>query len=188
MKKIISIYGPPSVGKTTIAKAIVNQLGKDICTRIALDKYLKNRNPEIDRITFLNTDPVDWQLVEQHILSPKGTLVKRPKYDLDNYVRVGVDETDATIIQDIIFIEGAWPYLKADIKVQLELDSHTRLKRMTLRYFNEWNKTGEVFVKLAAENWEKLPGYYPDVQADFTINTADNLATSVSKILKLLNN
>lgn len=187
MKKIISIYGPTAIGKTTIVKEVEKALGYENCTRISLDKYLKTKDSNEDKLQFLTNDPVDWELILEQITLPVGTQVKRPKYDHNTYIRVGIDEEHETIIREIIIIDGAWPYKDADIKVQLELDSLKRLQRLILRYFNEWNKKGETWIKFATENWERLPGYHHELKADITINTEQPLSISVQKLLSLIN-
>ncbi len=187
MKTIVSIYGPTSVGKTTTVKELEKRIGTEKCTRISLDKYLKTKNASIDRLAFLNSDPVDWDLVESQISMPAGSLVKRPKYDHDTYTRTGIDEEYSCTIQELILIDGAWPYHKADFKIQLNLDPNIRFRRLILRYFNEWNKKGDVWVKFATENWDQLPGVYPGIKADLTLDTSNALDKNISKILSHIN-
>lgn len=186
MKTIVSIYGPTSVGKTTTVKELEKRIGTEKCTRISLDKYLKTKEESMDRINFLNSDPVDWDLVETQISLPTGTLVKRPKYDHDTYTRIGIDEEHSCTIHDLILIDGAWFYPKADFKIQLNLDPNVRFRRLILRYFNEWDMKGSVWIKFATENWDKLPGIYPDIKADLTLDTSNSLDQNVSQILSLV--
>jgi uridine kinase len=187
MKKIISIYGPTSVGKTTTVKELERIIGADKCTRISLDKYLKDKPEYVDKLTFLKSDPIDWELILSQIALPVGTKVKRLLYNHDIYKRVGIDEDHLCVMRDLIIIDGAWPFLKADVKIQLTLDSLIRFRRLILRYFNEWNEKGKVWIKFAAENWDQLPGVYVDINADLTIDTSVPVEENVSKILAVLN-
>jgi len=186
MKTIVSIYGPTAVGKTTTVKALEKRIGINKCTRISLDKYLRTKDQNLNKLTFLSSDPVDWSLIQAQIALPTGSSVKRPKYEHDTYTRVGIDEEHKCTIQDMILIDGAWPYINADIKIQLDLDSNIRFKRLILRYFNEWNKKGEMWVRFATENWDQLPGIYPEVSADLTLDTSNALDQNVSEILKFI--
>jgi uridine kinase len=186
MKTIISIYGPTAVGKSTIVKSLIDQLGNQNCTRISIDHYIKTKPKDIDILEFLNSDPIDWDLVKRHINVPLGSTVHRPLFDQDNYVRISDNGGKELQINKLIFIDGAWPYVNADIKVQLNLDSLRRFRRLILRYFYEWGEKGKIWVKYATENWEDLPGVYEDLEADLYLDTSHAIESNTKRIMKAI--
>ena len=74
-KNIISIFGNSGVGKTTLANALVIELGPDLAAKTRADHYLKSRGKTPRDEFLVGSDLYDWQLLEEDCLA----LVNRDK-------------------------------------------------------------------------------------------------------------
>ncbi len=180
-KKIISLYGPTAVGKTTVAKKLVEYFGSDKCVRISLDRYLFSKPENISVIEYLQ-NPIDWELLEKHLELPIGSVIKTPEFNFENFKRVSVDGGKELLITEIVIVEGAWPYDKADAVVKLHASSELRKKRLIDRHLGERNGIDKSWVEFAQEHWDKLPGDGLTDQAVLVIDTDNSFDNVVAQI------
>ncbi|MEO5646459.1 MAG: hypothetical protein ABIO57_01660 [Candidatus Paceibacterota bacterium] len=104
-KKIISLYGPTAVGKSTIAKALVDYIGADKCVRLSLDRYLLSKTENSTVIEYLQ-NPVDWELLEKHLSLPIGEVIRTPEFSFESFSRLSVDGGKHLIVTPIIIVGG----------------------------------------------------------------------------------
>jgi uridine kinase len=179
--KIISIYGPTAVGKSTISKALVDQYESEKITRISLDRYLQDKGDNITTIEYLQ-DPVDWKLLESHLGLPVGTRIQSPEFDFNNFKRISDNNGKETTITPVIIVDGAWPYKEADVFIKLTASSESRKKRLFDRHLNERKGIDKVWVDFAQEHWNALPGEHPNFQPTLVIDTEKPIEEIVEEI------
>ena len=88
---IVGIAGGTGSGKTSVTKAIIEELKKSDINSILMEQdsyYKKNDHLTYDERAELNydhPDSIDFKLLEEHILTLKrGTPVEKPIYDFSN--------------------------------------------------------------------------------------------------------
>ena len=149
---IIGIAGGSGSGKTTVVKAITEQL-KDKVTVIPQDSYyqdLSHATEEEKRVhNFDHPDSIDFELLRQQLKELReGKSVDQPVY---SYITCGRSKTETVKVNptDIIIVEGILiftdPKLRKlmDIKIFVDADDDDRLMRVMSRDIVERGKTVE---------------------------------------------
>jgi uridine kinase len=149
---IIGIAGGTGSGKTTVAHALQQELGKDNVALIAQDSYYTSLSelPFAERAkrNFDHPDAFENELLLQHLHELRqGCSVAVPVYDFTQHTR-----SDTTLMipaRPVIVVEGilifADPQLRAafDIKVFVDTDPDVRVLRRILRDLNERGRSLE---------------------------------------------
>jgi len=148
---IIGIAGGTGSGKTTVARAVIDRLGRDRVTFVSQDNYYKDHShlsPEERRA--LNYDhPLvfDNELLIEHLKRLRaGQAVFAPVYDFANDAR-SPDRTIELKPNGIAIVEGLHVLydenLRAmlDIKVFVDTDPDVRILRRVLRDIEERGRT-----------------------------------------------
>jgi uridine kinase len=139
---IIGIAGGTGSGKTTVARAIYDRVGKDRIEWISHDSYYRNfeaLNPEEKHhINFDHPDSLETELLARHLdVLAKGSAVEVPIYDFTSHSRK--DETLRVEPRRVIIVEGilvlAEPELRKriDIKLYVDTPSDIRFMRRLMR-------------------------------------------------------
>ena len=127
---IIGIAGGTGSGKTTVAQAIYDRVGRDRIEWISHDSYYRNfdgLSPE-DRakINFDHPDSLETELLTRHLdVLMKGSSVEVPVYDFATHSRK--TDTQRAEPRKVIIVEGilvlAEPELRKRIDIKLFVDT-----------------------------------------------------------------
>ncbi len=151
MKRLtIGIAGGTGSGKTTVAKAILNQLNDKDAVIITQDSYYIDRSnlpPEQrEKINYDHPDAFDNELLIKHISNLKqGIPIKRPVYDFKTHTR----KKDTILVAParIIILEGIMALVSPevrnilDIKIFVDTDADVRFIRRLSRDITERGRT-----------------------------------------------
>jgi uridine kinase len=91
--KIIGICGGSCSGKTTLARAIETELGKEKCVIIFQDSFYKDQSDKFDRdggqINFDHPDAIDFDLMKKLLVQlSAGQNIDLPQYDFKTHKRL----------------------------------------------------------------------------------------------------
>ena len=139
---IIGIAGGTGSGKTTVARAIYDRVGRDRIEWISHDSYYRNfdglSHEERTKINFDHPDSLETELLIRHLdVLAKGSSVEVPMYDFATYARR--TETQRVEPKRVIIVEGilvlAEPELRKriDIKLFVDTPADIRFVRRLLR-------------------------------------------------------
>src|SRR5438874_3685212 len=89
---VIGIAGGTGSGKTTVARAIYDRVGKDRIEWIAHDSYYRNFDgptpDELHNINWDHPDSLDTELLVRHLdVLAKGSAIDMQVYDFSAYAR-----------------------------------------------------------------------------------------------------
>ena len=127
---IIGIAGGTGSGKTTVARAIYDRVGKDRIEWISHDSYYRNfdgYSPEQrHQINFDHPDSLETELLTRHLdVLAKGSSVDVPLYDFSTHSRRA--ETQHVEPRKVVIVEGilvlAEPELRKRIDIKLFVDT-----------------------------------------------------------------
>jgi uridine kinase len=127
---IIGIAGGTGSGKTTVARAIYDRVGRDRIEWISHDSYYRNFDgytPEQrHKINFDHPDSLETELLTRHLdVLMKGSSVEVPLYDFATHSRKV--ETQRVEPRKVIIVEGilvlAEPELRKRIDIKLFVDT-----------------------------------------------------------------
>ena len=140
---IVGIAGGTGSGKTTVAGAIVDRVGRDKIEWISHDSYYRNFEglspEERHHINFDHPDSLETELLTRHLdVLVKGAAVEVPVYDFTTHSRK-IDETHHVEPRKVVIVEGilvlAEPELRKriDIKLFVDTPSDIRFLRRLMR-------------------------------------------------------
>jgi uridine kinase len=127
---IIGIAGGTGSGKTTVARAIYDRVGRDRIEWISHDSYYRNFDglsaEERHKINFDHPDSLETELLTRHLdVLSKGSSVEVPVYDFATHSR----KTDTQKVEPrkVVIVEGilvlAEPELRKRIDIKLFVDT-----------------------------------------------------------------
>ena len=134
---IIGIAGGTGSGKTTVARAIYDRVGRDRIEWISHDSYYRNfealTTEERHRINFDHPDSLETELLARHLdVLVKGSAVEVPIYDFTLHARK--DETQRVEPRRVVIVEGilvlAEPELRKRIDIKLYVDTPADIRFM----------------------------------------------------------
>jgi uridine kinase len=134
---IIGIAGGTGSGKTTVAQAIYDRVGRDRIEWISHDSYYRNfdglSTEERHRINFDHPDSLETELLIRHLdVLAKGSSVEIPRYDFASHARR--QETQRVEPRRVIIVEGilvlAEPELRRRINIKLFVDTPADIRFM----------------------------------------------------------
>jgi len=134
---IIGIAGGTGSGKTTVARAIYDRVGKDRIEWIAHDSYYRDFEgltaEEKHQINFDHPDSLETELLARHLdVLCKGSSVEVPLYDFAAFARR--TETQRVEPRKVIIVEGilvlAEPELRKRIDIKLFVDTPADVRFM----------------------------------------------------------
>jgi uridine kinase len=132
---LIGIAGGTGSGKTTVARAIYDHVGRDRIEWIAHDSYYRNFEAlspeERTRINFDHPDSLETELLVRHLdVLAKGSSVEVPVYDFTTHSRK--PDTQHVEPRRVIIVEGilvlAEPELRKRIDIKLFVDTPADLR------------------------------------------------------------
>ncbi|HYC90396.1 MAG TPA: uridine kinase [Thermoanaerobaculia bacterium] len=134
---IIGIAGGTGSGKTTVARAIHDRVGKERIEWISHDSYYRNFEglspEERHHINFDHPDSLETELLARHLdVLAKGAAVEVPIYDFTTHSRK--DDTQRVEPRRVIIVEGilvlAEPELRKRIDIKLFVDTPPDIRFM----------------------------------------------------------
>lgn len=152
----LGIAGGSGSGKSTVAEALLERVGRDHIAVIAHDAYYKDLThlPARQRaeINFDHPDSLDTPLMTRHIRALQaGETVRVPRYDFTRHQRAA--ETHPVAPRPIILVEGililAEASLRAlcDIKIFVDIDPDVRFIRRLERDTRERGRSVDSVVQ-----------------------------------------
>ena len=134
---IIGIAGGTGSGKTTVARAIYDRVGRDRIEWISHDSYYRNFDAltpeEKHHINYDHPDSLETELLARHLdVLAKGSAVEVPIYDFTTHARK--DDTQRVEPRRVIIVEGilvlAEPELRKRIDIKLFVDTPPDIRFM----------------------------------------------------------
>ncbi len=134
---IIGIAGGTGSGKTTVAQAIYDRVGKTRIEWISHDSYYRDFEglsaEEKHHINFDHPDSLETELLARHLdVLCKGSAVEVPTYDFERYARR--EETQRVEPRKVVIVEGilvlAEPELRKRIDIKLFVDTPADVRFM----------------------------------------------------------
>lgn len=121
---IIGIAGGTGSGKTTVARAIYDRVGKDRIEWISHDSYYRSFDgltPEQRyKINFDHPDSLESELLARHLdVLSKGSSVDIPLYDFTTYSRK--QETQHVEPRKVIIVEGVLVLAEPDLRKRIDI-------------------------------------------------------------------
>lgn len=147
---VIGIAGGSGSGKTTVVKAITENLKAEKVVVIPLDSYYKDSSDLTDEekraYNFDHPNAIDWDLLCQQLDDLKhGKSVHQPVY---SYISCSRSKTETVLVEpaDVIIIEGILIFTckklldQMDVKIFVDADDDDRLMRVMARDISERGK------------------------------------------------
>ncbi|HEY0140624.1 MAG TPA: uridine kinase [Thermoanaerobaculia bacterium] len=121
---IIGIAGGTGSGKTTVARAIYDHVGRDRIEWISHDSYYRNFDAlspeERARINFDHPDSLETELLVRHLdVLGKGSSVEVPVYDFTTHTRK--PETHHVEPRRVIIVEGILVLAEVDLRKRIDI-------------------------------------------------------------------
>ena len=153
---IIGIAGGTGSGKTTVARAIYDRVGKDKIEWISHDSYYRDFEglsvEERHHINFDHPDSLESELLARHLdVLVKGSSVEIPIYDFTTHSRKA--ETHRVESRKVIIVEGILvmyePELRKriDIKLFVDTPADIRFVRRLMRDIKSRGRTVESVIE-----------------------------------------
>ncbi|HLJ73913.1 MAG TPA: uridine kinase [Thermoanaerobaculia bacterium] len=139
---IIGIAGGTGSGKTTVARAIYDRVGRDRIEWIAHDSYYRNFDAltpeERARINFDHPDSLETELLVRHLdVLAKGSSVDIPLYDFATHSRKPktqrIEPRRVIIVEGILVLAEAELRKRIDIKLFVDTPADIRFVRRLVR-------------------------------------------------------
>ncbi len=153
---VIAIAGGSGSGKTTVAQAILNRVGKDRIAYLPHDAYYRDLSalPRVQReqVNFDHPNSLETSLLIEHIRKLKlYEPVDLPVYDFTTHTRT--DRTVRVEPKRVIIVEGILIFAEAelrslfDVKIFVDTDPDVRFIRRLERDITERGRTVEMVIR-----------------------------------------
>ena len=149
---VLGIAGGTGSGKTTVARAIVEQIGADQIAYLEHDSYYRDlehmSSEDRRRVNFDHPDAFETSLLVDHVRTlMSGQSVEQPVYSYESSVRTGETITVAPksliVIEGILVLENHALQSLMDIKIFVDTDDDIRLLRRVRRDTEERGRSLE---------------------------------------------
>ncbi len=149
---IIGICGGTGSGKTTIARSIVEAVGRANVVLVEQDSYYRNLADmpldERHQANFDHPDSIDSDMLVNHLMRLKqGLSVEMPLYDFVTHTRS--EEIEIINPKPVVIVEGILIFAEPrvldllDVRVFVDTPDDVRLMRRLRRDINERGRTFE---------------------------------------------
>ena len=150
---IIGICGGTGSGKTTIARSIVETVGRDQVVLVEQDSYYRNFGDlpldERHQANFDHPDSIDNEMLVNHLIRLKqGLTVEMPVYDMKTHTRS--EEIEQIEPRPIVVLEGILIFSEprvldlVDIRIFVDTPDDVRLMRRMRRDIEERGRTWQM--------------------------------------------
>lgn len=149
---VLGIAGGTGSGKTTVARAIVEQIGSEQIAYLEHDSYYRDlvhmSMEDRRRVNFDHPDAFETSLLVDHVKTlMSGQSVEQPVYSYESSVRTGETITVAPkpliVIEGILVLENHALQSLMDIKIFVDTDDDIRLLRRVRRDTEERGRSLE---------------------------------------------
>lgn len=139
---VLGIAGGTGSGKTTVARAIVEQIGTDKIAYLEHDSYYRDLSQmsleDRRRVNFDHPDAFETSLLVSHVKSLiDGQSVEQPVYSYESSIRTGrtitVHPKPLIVVEGILVLENHALQSLMDIKIFVDTDDDIRLLRRVRR-------------------------------------------------------
>ena len=153
---IIGIAGGTGSGKTTVARAIYDRVGRDRIEWISHDSYYRDfeglSSEERHHINFDHPDSLETELLARHIdVLCKGAAVEAPIYDFTTHARKSdtqrVEPRKVIIVEGILVLAEAELRKRIDIKLYVDTPPDIRFMRRLVRDIKSRGRTMESVIE-----------------------------------------
>ncbi len=138
----IAIAGGSGSGKTTIARSVVDLVGRDKVVYLQQDAYYRDQNhldiEERAKINYDHPDSIENELLVEHLDAlRRGEAIERPIYDFGTHTRTA--ETyrlvpgAAVVVEGILVLADAALRERFDVRVYIDTEPDIRLIRRLQR-------------------------------------------------------
>lgn len=149
---VIGIAGGSGSGKTTIARAMLEEVGVEHCAHILHDSYYRDLShlefEERAKVNYDHPDSLETELLVEHLHALiHGATVEIPRYDFARHNRLR--DTVTVEPRPVILIEGVLVLADADLralmnlKIFVDTDPDLRFMRRLERDMNDRGRTLE---------------------------------------------
>ncbi|CAN5666161.1 uridine kinase [soil metagenome] len=194
----IGICGGTGSGKTTIARAIVDAVGREQVVLVEQDSYYRNLGDmpldERHQANFDHPDAIDSEMLVNHLMRLKqGLTVEMPLYDFITHTRS--DKIETIKPKPVVIVEGILIFAEPrildvlDVRVFVDTPDDIRLMRRLRRDINERGRTFE----RTMEQYERTirPMHFEFVEpskrnADIIIPECANQGTSIEFLCSMV--
>ena len=146
-KLIVSVFGESGAGKTSLTRALAQEMGEELLCVVNADYYLEDRGSKA-----LYELTSDFDLLASHLSQPVGTLCHYPEYDFVAFKRISLHGPLTFSLRPIIIVEQMHPYPNADLYIHLDLPWRVAVERVLRRDPPEWE-----WRRLLAAKWQDIP-------------------------------
>jgi uridine kinase len=149
---IIGICGGTGSGKTTIARAIVDAVGRANVVLVEQDSYYRNLSDmpldERHQANFDHPDSIDSDMLVNHLMRLRqGLSVEMPLYDFVTHTRSEdievIDPKPVVIVEGILIFAESRVLDLLDVRVFVDTPDDVRLMRRLRRDITERGRTFE---------------------------------------------
>ncbi len=152
---VVGVAGGTGAGKTTVARAIIEAVGRERVAELPEDAYYREYQhvSETERaaINWDHPDTIEVDLLLAHIQALlAGHSIQRPVYDFAAYARA--PETITVESRPVLIVEGILLFVEPrlrnlfDVKVFVDTDADLRFIRRLLRDVRDRGRTVESVV------------------------------------------
>lgn len=149
---IIGICGGTGSGKTTLARRIIETVGRENVILVEQDSYYRNLADmpldERHQANFDHPDSIDSEMLMNHLKRLKlGQSIEMPVYDFKTHTRS--DKTDHIQPKPVVVVEGILIFSEPrilnllDVRVFVDTPDDIRFIRRLQRDINERGRTAE---------------------------------------------
>lgn len=143
---VLGIAGGSGSGKTTIARALIAEIGDRACTHIHHDAYyrdLAHLSPDERALqNFDHPDSLETELLVAHLVDLRaGRTIEKPRYDFTTHTRVA--ESERVEPRPVVLVEGVLVLTDAalrelfDLKIYVDTPADLRFMRRLQRDLQE---------------------------------------------------
>lgn len=144
---VVTIYGPTGSGKSTVAKALVAELGENRCVRVPGDVFLVPAECSLEAYHQM-PHTYDWKLMRSVLSTLDGRVVGTPEFDFKTFKRISDDGGREITMRAVRVIDALRAYPHADLSVHLTTSAEVRKARIIERD-QQWNSR-------VIDRWEQL--------------------------------
>lgn len=197
MSYVIGICGGSGAGKTTLARGLCGELGKENCAYLTLDNYyydFVNRGMDPASVNYDHPDSLEFNLLCKNLSELQlGKAIQSPEYDFSSHTRrPNMQHVEA---RKYVIVEGLFLFTISklndlfDFRVFIDLPEQERFQRRKLRDLNERGRSFESIMKQYRN--QVLPMHNKFVEpnkavSQLTLNGAESIPNLIEQILSRL--
>ena len=195
---LIGICGGTGAGKTTLARNIVAQFGKQRVSLLDTDSYYVDRShiplEKRHHFNFDHPDALDIPLLVSHLQSLKsGHPIEKQVYDFTTHTRkhdtVKVEARDIIVVDGILIFAISEVCGLFDIKIFIDEEADVRLLRRLQRDVTERGRTIESVARQYLETVRPMHIKYvapSKAKADIVLTAGDSEQIVINAIQRLI--